>query len=93
MGKLDKATVLRISCSSKHALIATNTGSVFSWGENEFGQLGHNIAKNKKGVIFDGKPRKVESLSKQFAIDVACGNGHSVVLTNDRNVFLWGSNK
>jgi len=37
LSKLEKAAVMRIACSSKHALIVTNTGSVFSWGENEFG--------------------------------------------------------
>lgn len=74
-------------------MIVTNTGSVFSWGENEYGQLGYNTPKKSKGVNFDAKPRKIELLAKEFIIDVACGEHHSLVLTNTKNVFLWGSNK
>ena len=28
-----------------------------------------------------------------FIVDVACGDGHSVTLSNDREVWLWGCNK
>ena len=66
---------------------------MYAWGENEFGQLGFNCTKKAQGVVYEAKPRKVESLSKHFVIDVACGDNHSVVLTNDRNAFVWGSNK
>ena len=74
-------------------MIVTNTGSVFSWGENEYCQLGYDTQKKNKGVTYDGKPRKIEALSKEFIIDAACGEYHSLALTNEKNVFLWGSNK
>ena len=43
--------------------------------------------------MYEAKPRKVEAMSKFFAIEAACGDHHSLVLTNDRDVFVWGSNK
>ena len=55
--------------------------------------MGYNTPKKNQGVNFDAKPRKIEALSKQFIIDVACGDSHSIALTNDRDVFMWGSNK
>ena len=74
-------------------MIVTNTGSVYTWGENDFSQLGYNTPKSNNGVYYSVNPRKVDNLSKTFVIDVACGNFHSLALTNDKNVFLWGSNK
>lgn len=32
-------------------------------------------------------------VSKQFIVDVACGDHHSCVITNARDVFVWGANK
>lgn len=38
--QIEKVCVSKVACSNKHSLICTNTGAVFSWGENDFGQLG-----------------------------------------------------
>ena len=35
LSKLDKTAALRIACSDSHALVSTNTGSVFAWGKND----------------------------------------------------------
>jgi alpha-tubulin suppressor-like RCC1 family protein len=93
MSKLERASVSRIACSNKHSIIVTNTGTVYAWGENDFGQLGYQTTKKGSGIVFEAKPRMVEILSKKFVIDAACGNNHTVVLTNDRDVYVWGSNK
>lgn len=93
LSKLERAAVSRVACSSRHTLIVTNTGSVFSWGENDHSQLGYETSKRNKGTTYECKPRKVESLAKEFIIDVACGEFHSLALSNDKAVFLWGSNK
>ena len=37
LSKLERAAVLRIACSNKHAIVITNTGSAYSWGENDHG--------------------------------------------------------
>ena len=94
LSKLDKASVMRISCSSRHAIVITNTGSAYSWGENNYGQLGYESStKSGKSVIFEQKPRKIEALSKEFIVDAACGEHHSLVLTNQKEVYCFGSNK
>lgn len=85
---------MRISCSSKHAIVITNTGSAYSWGENNHGQLGYESAASKgKSAVFEQKPRKIEAFSKEFVIDAACGEHHSLVLTNQKEVYCFGSNK
>ena len=94
LSKLEKAAVTRICCSNKHALAVTNTGSVFAWGENDNMQLGYATPKkNSQGLTFESKPRRLECLAKEFIIDAACGDNQSLVLTNSKQVFLWGSNK
>ena len=45
LSKITRATVMRIACSDKHAMVVTNTGAVYTWGENDFSQLGYNTPK------------------------------------------------
>ena len=95
---MDRVRVTRLCCSDKHSLVCTNTGAVFAWGQNDFGQLGiQNGPKlNKAGApvagLFSSTPKKVIGLDKQFIHDVACGDNHSLALDNNRDVFAWGSN-
>jgi alpha-tubulin suppressor-like RCC1 family protein len=35
----------------------------------------------------------LNDFSKQFVIDVSCGDYHSCVINNQREVYIWGSNK
>ncbi|CAK9252531.1 unnamed protein product, partial [Sphagnum jensenii] len=39
------------------------------------------------------KPTLNEYLNNEFVIDISCGGGHSLVLTNYGEVYAWGSNK
>ena len=66
---------------------------MYAWGENDFNQLGYQTTKKAQGIVYEPKPRKIELISKQFVIDAACGDNHSVLLTNERDVYVWGSNK
>lgn len=73
MAKLEKTVISRVACSSRHSLVVTNTGAVFAWGENDSSQLGYETSKKNKGKNYESKPRKIETLQKEFIIDVACG--------------------
>mmetsp|Transcript_37533 Transcript_37533/g.57503 ORF Transcript_37533/g.57503 Transcript_37533/m.57503 type:complete len:340 (-) Transcript_37533:1980-2999(-) len=93
MSKLERAYVIKVACSNKHSLAVTNTGAVFSWGENEFGQLGYNCSKDQgQALKISDRPRRIEQLGKSFIIDAACGDNHSLALSNDRACYVWGSN-
>ena len=43
--------------------------------------------------MFAMTPRRVENTGKNFFIDVACGDNHSLALNSSREAFVWGSNK
>jgi alpha-tubulin suppressor-like RCC1 family protein len=36
--------VTRVTCGHMHAAVVTSVGSVFTWGDGEFGKLGHGCS-------------------------------------------------
>eukprot|EP00249_Psilotum_nudum_P023192 c28781_g1_i1 orf=166-1779(+) len=72
-----------------HTTCITDTGDVYSFGGNQFGQLGTG---GDKAEVF---PRLIEApvLENQHAVSVSCGARHSAVCTDNGNVFCWGWNK
>nr|XP_015200080.1 PREDICTED: probable E3 ubiquitin-protein ligase HERC6 [Lepisosteus oculatus] len=61
-----------ISCGEAHTAALTKDGSVYTFGDGRFGQLGHNSTANEL------KPRKVEHINDR-ASEVACGRYHTLV--------------
>lgn len=59
---------------------------VYSWGFNNKGQLGHGDCANKRN------PTLIESLSGYKVVAVATGRSHSLVLTDEGQVFGFGDN-
>jgi len=69
----------------------SSNGRVFTWGNNEFGQLGDNSVTNKYS------PTDITSrfglLSGDKIIDISSGRDHSSALSSTGRVFTWGYNK
>ena len=92
---LDKQ-VTQISCGNWHTLILTIVGQVFSLGGNSYGQrgLGHNDGKDGK----DGKDgNNDQHIMQQVAttekiIRIACGGFHSIMITNNYEIMVFGCN-
>lgn len=61
-----------------------NDGTVWTWGNNEYGQLGDGTTVNKN------RPVQVQGLSD--VIEIACGGLHIVALKSDGTVWTWGYN-
>ena len=59
--------VRHIACGENHTVILTRAGGVFSFGANEFGQLGHGT--NNHEIV----PRKVLELMGSTISQIACG--------------------
>jgi len=72
-----------VSCGNNHTLALTSDFEVYSFGANDFGQLGvgprANVGLNK--VSF---PEGISSIS--------CGNDHSVAIGASGKLYVWGSN-
>jgi len=67
-----------------HSIALKNDGTVWSWGQNYFGQLGLGDTTDRL------LPAQVSGLSGIIAI--ANGGGHSLALKNDSTVWVWGYN-
>lgn len=79
--------VLQLCSGNGHILILTAIGRIYSMGTGSRGELGHGTLECEQ------QPRLVESLSVVKVIQVACGSWHSVALTADGDVYVWGWNK
>jgi alpha-tubulin suppressor-like RCC1 family protein len=79
--------VVMVSCGYWHSMALTESGRVFSWGDNRFEQLGHNNTD-----VCVGKP-SVVLLSNEISIKkISCGREHSLLLSRDGHIYWFGSN-
>lgn len=83
--------IIKISAGGFHALLLTNQGRIFAWGNNQYGQLGDGTYINKS------KPVNITpncNLHYNEEIDnIYTGLGHSLFITSLGRVFSWGNNK
>lgn len=72
---------------SNHILILTVQGSVFSWGDNYYGQLG--LGNCVLPAIFEPQHiTKLEAVDKIIAY-----NNNSFAITSSKKLFSWGSSE
>eukprot|EP01087_Luapelamoeba_hula_P020420 TRINITY_DN6962_c0_g2_i1.p1 TRINITY_DN6962_c0_g2~~TRINITY_DN6962_c0_g2_i1.p1 ORF type:complete len:1443 (-),score=212.90 TRINITY_DN6962_c0_g2_i1:159-3968(-) len=77
--------VIDISCGAAHALLLTESGSVYSFGSGEMGALGHGF--------FTGdlrSPKKILALSDIRAKAIAAGESFSLVLSKQGEIYSFG---
>ena len=67
-----------------HTAALTKDGKVFAWGNNRQGDLGHGDRKKNSNI-----PTKVESLDGLFIVKIACGEYHTVAITDDGDIYTW----
>ncbi|KAL7061915.1 hypothetical protein AAHC03_01560 [Spirometra sp. Aus1] len=69
--------VVQVAVGALHCLAVTDTGRVYSWGDNDHGQLGNGLTVvNKMPSVVLGLPRLPTNALGNFR--VACGSSHSV---------------
>ncbi|THF82731.1 RCC1 domain-containing protein [Cohnella fermenti] len=84
------SNIIAISSGAKHVLALRSDGTVWTWGNNSYGQLGDGTLVSRstpvqvQGVNGSGFLQQVQSIS--------AGDYHNVILTNDKKVLTWGSN-
>ena len=82
-------TVVAIAAGYFHSLALCSDGSLFSWGNNQDGQLG--IA----GVASANSPlplTELGALAGKEIVAIAAGDAHSLALCSDGSVAAWGWN-
>jgi RCC1 and BTB domain-containing protein len=76
----------RIACGYYHSLALKQDGTVFSFGRNDYGQLG--LGNNENVRV----PTQVMALSTLCIREITSGCYHSIALTRTGSVYVWGRN-
>ena len=74
----------QISCGSNFSVCVDHEGFMWSFGENNYGQLGTGNQTNFN------VPQKIEDLPP--VLSVSCGSSHTLMITNDDNLWSCGKN-
>ena len=97
----EKIKIKKVCTGEKHCLALDSKGEVYSWGENDFGQLG--LGKDKYEII--GNPTKIKfdifdldghkylTEQKPIFYDITTGSFSSLALSvfNNRQIlYFWG---
>ncbi|KAJ1496393.1 regulator of chromosome condensation 1/beta-lactamase-inhibitor protein II [Baffinella frigidus] len=85
LGTLEGVAIEAIECGSKHTLLLTQDGEVYSWGYNQYGQTGHG----PQGLA-QWEPRIIKGLEGIRIVQVLAGEEHSLALSEHGEVFAWG---
>eukprot|EP01083_Nonionella_stella_P299889 1021080_1 len=81
---LMKSNITKISCYFAHSLCIDVNGCAYSWGDNEFGQLGLGDCENRN------TPQILDALTPYNALSAVVGRAHSLILTDEGNVWSCG---
>ncbi|XP_011296686.1 probable E3 ubiquitin-protein ligase HERC4 isoform X3 [Fopius arisanus] len=84
---LDAFIFRKISCGGYHTLAINEWGQLFTWGCNFEGQLGLNSQ-----IPMEETPRMVRTLNASVIVQVSGGLKHALALTNNGELYSWGSN-
>ena len=85
-GVLDDYKIVDVACGLWHTMALTEEGYLFTWGNNTYGQLGHN---NNEELLF---PVFVETFRSMPVKQIAAGSAHSGCITeSDGGVYMWGN--
>jgi len=90
IAELEGETVISLSCGQAHSACVTADGRVWTWGRTEDNRLGHGDDVGE--LNFQAVPTPVDALSAAGvkAKSVACGEAHTLVVTESGEVFSFG---
>lgn len=71
-----------VSAGQDHTVAVSNTGALFVWGKNNYGQLGNN------SIVSRSSPVQVGTSSWTT---ISAGGTHTSAIRNDGSLFTWGA--
>ncbi len=84
------SNITAISAGDQFSLALEADGTVWVWGQNEFGQLGDSTKTNRSApaqvLDSDGEGLLID------IIEISAGDTHCLALSDDGSVWAWGNN-
>ncbi len=81
------APVPRIAAGFQHSLAIDDSGNVWAFGDNAYGQIGDGTTTRRFAPVM-----VYTATSARKAVSVAAGDSHSLILLSDRTVWAFGAN-
>ncbi|KAI8620623.1 hypothetical protein BC830DRAFT_1164418 [Chytriomyces sp. MP71] len=75
--------IVKVACGSTFSLALTASGTVYSWGSNSHGQLGHGTKTPTH------TPTRITKLVD--IVDISAGDSHAAALDAKGTCFVWGN--
>ncbi|XP_076998998.1 E3 ISG15--protein ligase HERC5 [Tamandua tetradactyla] len=85
--RLSGVPLVQISAGEAHSMALSMSGNIYSWGKNDFGQLGLGHTNN------EDSPTLIEELDNQKVEFLTCGGSHTALLTEDGLAYTFGAGK
>ncbi|XP_065346571.1 RCC1 and BTB domain-containing protein 2-like [Cloeon dipterum] len=83
---LEGITITRIVCGANHVLALSSDGKVYSWGWNEYGQLGNETKENShRPTLMSGIIGRIRDVAAHITLHL------SAVVTEADEIYVWGS--
>ncbi|KAK5798283.1 hypothetical protein VI817_004574 [Penicillium citrinum] len=94
-GGLAGKAVVSVALGQDHSLAITDTGEIFSWGSNTFGQLGYSLPRtsNRNDVPIQTTPRQIFNAFKRERIMGAAASAIHSVVFSDSGLYTFGKNE
>ena len=83
----NKENIIKIEMGFTHTLVLSKSGSVWVTGDNQRGQIGLNT-----NIRYKTKFERIEFNFEHKVIDIACGQMHSLCVTDKHNLIVFGRN-
>jgi alpha-tubulin suppressor-like RCC1 family protein len=90
LNALISSDIALVSAGAGHSLLLKTDGTVYSWGANNYGQLGTGDTDECYWPTQVRNPTGFGYLNN--IIDISAGNGFSLALTSDSIAYAWGVN-
>ena len=100
INSLKEIKIISAGCGDHHTILLSDKGEVYSFGSNEYGQLGRDtnkqalLVEHSEIVEGDGHdiPMLINSLKETKIIHVVCGEDYTILLSDKGEVYSFGAN-
>lgn len=88
----NRIKLVAIACGGLHNAVLTTNGEIYTWGCNDDASLGRPGKDADEAFPAMVKGANNELVGIRF-VNIACGDGHTIALTESGDVYGWGCYK